>query len=201
MVWSATASFSPSGVFATTMPNWVAALTGTLSVPLPVRMMAPQFGRMESSSGLICPFRHRLEPNTQTTSASPAHSARSWRFSHSCTTKSMFLSANPEITESGTIWLSKPTKLTLKGVFILLSLAYSALATFKNVSLAFVRRSLLVPFSSISQAHYLERAPSDRSSNSRRGVRNSVWRECAIRDLDSTDPDWNDSTLLDLYKR
>src|SRR5262245_10670417 len=47
----------------------------------------------------------------------------------------MFRSANSEITDSGTIWLSRPTKLTLKGVFMLLSPAYLALATVKNAAL------------------------------------------------------------------
>ena len=48
-----TASQCASGVLATTMPRSVAAATGTLSVPLPVRMMATQRGRSARLSGVI----------------------------------------------------------------------------------------------------------------------------------------------------
>jgi len=52
IVWSETGSDVAWGVLTTRMPLAVASVTGILSVPLPVRMMALQRGKSASSSGL-----------------------------------------------------------------------------------------------------------------------------------------------------
>jgi len=91
----------------------VASATGTLSVPLPERKMAPQF--LSTSKRLW--LRMRL-PHTQTKSESDAWTAKSSVLSHPCTRKSMFSSARALQTHAGTECEGSPesTNATLKGL-------------------------------------------------------------------------------------
>lgn len=109
---SATGTAVASGVLATMMPCAVASATGILSVPLPLRMIAPQRVSRGRISGVI----NSDPPMTQTTSASLAVSTTwsgvwHWRWAKSTSAVAMSLA-----TQAGSSVSSHATQATLNAL-------------------------------------------------------------------------------------